>query len=188
MKRAPKKRTALQEAAAEQRAVVNARTKVGAGLAGLMTEAELVALVPGRLAGTAGREQIALAAVQVLRAHCARMAEAKALAGERRVPIVGEKFAGVLARMLFQQVDWSHPDRATGLPWALVFRSTLEVAYEQGTVEGRQLQLSETHPGSKAGAIIADLRDRTAYADQSGKVSFESVLARVKGDPKPKGR
>lgn len=183
--RAKKKATALDETAREVKATTGARRSMGKGLAALLTDAERGQLYPLDAADPT-KEGLANAALQVLRAHCARMLEAKAIAGERRVPIVGEKFAGVLARMLYQSVTWfdSTTKKAPG-QWASVWKSTLEVAYDAGTVEGRQLTLTEEHPGSKSALIIVDLRDRAAFATKDGHVTFESVLARVKGDPKP---
>lgn len=117
-----------------------------------------------------------------------------ALSAEQRSPLIGERYASTLARGIIRLLhsgtmpttfEASKP-LAGGAPkaWASVSKDVLHTAYMLGGVPA--LDASDTHPGSRTGLFVVDLRDLSPFTTRDGKsVTAASVAARVAGKSKP---
>lgn len=128
----------------------------------------------------ASRELLADAVVELLRAEATKRVAAKRADAVRRSPLVEARYAATLTRGI---VDSLSRAMSTGTLWLSVSKSVLHTAYMTGSIPA--LTLTERHPGSRAGVLVVDFRNRSDFADAKGSITPTSIAARVKGDPKP---
>lgn len=131
--------------------------------------------------------------VELLRKLAAERIAAKRDEALARSPLIAERFQSTLARSIARAfavgpVSVSRTvDSARGqlgaAQWGRVVKSALQTAYMTGGPA--EVALSEAHPGSASGVVVVDLRDLAAFADRDGLISAPSILARVKGAPRP---
>jgi len=95
--------------------------------------------------------------------------------GERRSPLISEELATSLARGIFAALT---EPAATGAAWLGTTKKALAEA--QRFVRTPYLDRYMKHPGSAAGVVLVDVRD-CAHFMSKGKLTYESVLARVTG-------
>jgi len=158
--------------------IATARAQLGAALRSLLSTDQLARLAVYWKHESWDDERAGAAAAAGLADVVSKAEEAERNARERRVPLIGDRYATTLARGISDELA-----RPRAGSWASVDRRDLERAYTIGS--SPMLARHETHPGSRAGLIVVDLRDLDAFAGRDGKRSELTVLARVKGDPKP---
>lgn len=109
--------------------------------------------------------------------------EAQRKKAAMRVPLIAPRYAKTLAESIHAALN----ARGEGAAWAWgsVAMPALHSAYmSAGTAT---MSTHDAHPGSRAGVVIIDFRKLEDFADDAGTITAASVLARVRGEPKPKG-
>lgn len=118
-----------------------------------------------------------------LRSEAEAKREAARKNAAKRVPLIAPRYAPTLATAIHSTL--THRSAKDAFTWASIATAALHGAYMSGAPV--VLSTHDAHPGSRSGVIIVDCRTPDDFADEKGNITGASVLARVKGEPKPKG-
>lgn len=135
-------------------------------------------------AGDESGLEVGRAVLNCLRAQAASVNSAKRAAASARSPLIGERHVATLARgieAVIKRTTVGGREAYSEVPqWAWCARTVLDTAYMLGGIP--QMETSDTHPGSRAGVVVVDLRDvATEFGDAKKQVTLASITARVGG-------
>lgn len=135
----------------------------------------------GDASGAHVLERVADEIVETLRTLAQSRIATKRNEAERRSPLVEARYAKTLANGISRALLGL--TKVEGAQWASITRNALHSAYMLGS--NLDMTTSSAHPGSRAGVLVVDLRKVEDFAGQDGVVTSASILARVRGEPKP---